>query len=118
MFTVNESQIKGVHIFEVIGRMDGDTAPELGRQMDAALDKAIHQLVLDLNGVDYMSSPGLREIVRIYKRAQSAGGDLRLANPSDRVLTVLQLAGLDRAMKLYTSSLEAVDSFSAASPIK
>ena len=51
--------------------------------------------MLDLGGVEYMSSAGLREMVRVLKRVKRSGGDLRIANPSDRVKEVLELAGLD-----------------------
>jgi anti-sigma B factor antagonist len=111
MFTVNVSQIKGVQLFEILGRIDGDTAPEVGQTIDKVLDQGQMNVVLDLSGVEYMSSPGLREIVRIYKRAVTNGGDLRIANPSERVLAVLQLAGLDRMLKIFNTSIEAVNSF-------
>ena len=82
MATISVSQVKNVHVIEIIGRLDGDSAPEMGRLLDQTLDEGHRQLVLDLGSVDYMSSPGLREIVRVFKRAQQASGDLRVANPS------------------------------------
>jgi anti-sigma B factor antagonist len=58
-----------------------------------------------------MSSAGLREMVRVLKRVKRTGGDLRIANPSDRVKEVLELAGLDTIFEIYPTQVEAVGSF-------
>lgn len=111
MATITIADMNDIRIIEVIGRLDGDTAPEMGRLLDQALNTGHVRLVLDLGGVDYISSTGLREIVRIYKRAQLQGGDLRLANPSEPVMTVMELAGLDTALSIYRTRTAAVQSF-------
>ncbi|MBI5960014.1 MAG: STAS domain-containing protein [Chloroflexi bacterium] len=111
MATISVSKIKSVRIIEIIGRLDGDTAPEMGQMLDQAIDQGDCQLVLDLGSVDYVSSPGLREIVRIFKRAQQLSGDLRIANPSDRVMEILELAGLDTTLEIHPSRIAAVNSF-------
>lgn len=111
MSTISVTKIKTVQVIEVIGRLDGDSAPEMGRLLDQAIDDGCSQLVLDLGSVDYMSSPGLREIVRIFKRAQQQGGDLRIANPADRVMDVMELAGLDTTLQIYPTRIAAVNSF-------
>jgi anti-sigma B factor antagonist len=113
MATINLSEQNNTRIIEVIGRLDGDTAPEMGVLLDQALDTGHVRLVLDLGSVDYISSAGLREIVRVFKRAQAQGGDLRIANPSDPVMTVMELAGLDTALNIYQTRTEAVQSFAA-----
>ena len=108
---INITEVKGVKVIEVTGRMDGDSSPEVGRALDAIIDAGHSKLVLDLGSVDYISSPGLREVVRVYKRAQQVGGDLRIANPSDRVMTVFELAGLDTMIHIYDSDVAAINSF-------
>ena len=111
MSTINVSEIKGVQVIEITGRMDGELAARMGQALDEVLSQGHDRLVLDLGSVDYISSPGLREIVRAYKRAQAGGGDLRIANPSDRVKEVLELAGLDSIFEIYPTQVEAVGSF-------
>ena len=106
------SEMKGVQVIEVAGRLDGNSAPVLGRELDAVLAGGHAHIVLDLGSVDYISSPGLREIVRVFKRVQRKGGDLRIANPSDRVMDVMELAGLDTTLRIYYDTrVQAVDSF-------
>jgi anti-sigma B factor antagonist len=108
---INITEIKGVKIIEVMGRMDGDSSPIVGQALDSIIDEGYDKLVLDLGSVDYISSPGLREVVRVYKRVQQSGGDLRLANPSERVMTVFELAGLDTMLHIYDSDIAAINSF-------
>lgn len=108
---INTSEMRRVQLFEVIGRVDSTNASELGNAMDKAVDDGKSNLVLDLGGVEYMSSAGLREMVRILKRVKRVGGDLRIANPSERVREVLELAGLDSVFEIYPTQVEAVGSF-------
>ena len=111
MATLSIFEQKGVRVLEVIGRLDGDSASEMGQMFDRAVDAGHSALVLDLGSVDYISRPGLREIVRVFKRAQQQGGDLRVANPSDPVMSVMQLAGLDTVLQIYMTRIAAVNSF-------
>jgi anti-sigma B factor antagonist len=108
---INTSEMKRVQLFEVIGRVDSNNANELGSALDEVVDDGKTNLVLDLGGVEYMSSAGLREMVRVLKRVKRGGGDLRIASPSDRVREVLELAGLDTIFEVYPTQVEAVGSF-------
>lgn len=108
---INSSEMKRVRLFEIIGRVDSSNASELGAALDKAADDGHTNLVLDLGSVDYMSSAGLREMVRVLKRVKRTGGDLRIANPSDRVREVLELAGLDTIFEIFPTQVEAVGSF-------
>ena len=108
---ISSSDMRRVQLFEVIGRVDSTNAAELGSAMDKFVDDGKTNLVLDLGGVEYMSSAGLREMVRVLKRVKRTGGDLRIANPSERVREVLELAGLDSIFEIYPTQVEAVGSF-------
>ncbi len=111
MTTINLADFNDIRIIEITGRLDSDSAPELGALLDQALNAGHARLVLDLGSVAYISSAGLREIVRIFKRARAQRGDLRIANPSDPVMSVMELAGLDTALNIYRTRTEAVRSF-------
>ena len=108
---INSSEMKRVQLFEVHGRVDSSNATQLGSVMDRAVDDGRSNLVLDLGAVEYMSSAGLREMVRVLKRVKRSGGDLRIANPSERVSEVLELAGLDSIFEIFPTQVEAVGSF-------
>ena len=103
---------RGVSLVEVHGRVDSTNADQMGEVLTGEIEHGRTQIVLDLSGVDYMSSAGLREIVSALKRAKrEAGGDVRIAEPSYRVREVLELAGLDTILQIYPSQVDAVGSY-------
>jgi ABC-type transporter Mla MlaB component len=54
----------------------------------------MHQLTLNLSEVAYLSSAGIRVLVKFYKQLQGIQGSFIVSNPSEPVKTVLELAGL------------------------
>src|SRR5690606_2017731 len=99
------------HLLEANGRVDSLSANQLAEALNGVIDEGHNQLVIDLGDVEYMSSAGLRELVAAVKRVHKVNGDLGLANPSERVMEVLELAGLDTIFKIYPTQVEAVGSF-------
>ena len=75
------------------------------------IDAGFNNVVLDIGGVDYMSSAGLREMVAALKKVRGSNGDMRVARVNERVFEVLELSGLDTLLQFYDSQAEAVASF-------
>jgi len=103
-----------------VGTLDRRTAPQLEAALQALADKDHSRVVLDLSGVSEMSSAGLRVIISAAKllRNERTGGDLRLVAPGERVIQVLELAGLQSVLRVYGSSAQAVASFAESPPAK
>lgn len=108
---IKSSELKRVQLLEVSGRVDSLSADELREALQTSIDHGYNKLVLELNGVEYMSSAGLREMVSALKTVKKSGGDIRLANPSEKVKEVLELAGLHTIFQVYVTTVEAVGSF-------
>lgn len=90
-----------VQLVEMIGRMDGANSRHLNYLVDSALACGRQELILDMSGLEYMNSAGLRELVDLMDRIKQRGGVLRIANPSDRVKKLLDLVGLDSVLDIY-----------------
>lgn len=106
--------VSGQHRATVLaanGRVDSMTASRLGEAFNQEITAGNVSLVLDLSGVDYMSSAGLRELVNALKRVKRAGGDLRIAQPSRRVREVMEMAGLDTIFVIFDNAAEAAESY-------
>ena len=56
-------------------------------------------VVVDLSQTDFIDSSGLGALVAGLKTARQAGGDLRIARPTEQVRTVLELTNLDRVLR-------------------
>jgi anti-anti-sigma factor len=110
MIDINVSTVANATLIEVSGRVDSMNANQLGEVLSSEIDQGHTNVVLDLAGVEYMSSAGLREIVTALKKVKRASGDLRVAQPSDRVLEIFEMAGLDTIVQIFSSQREAVGS--------
>ena len=73
------------------GWMDTLGAPILASELDA-LESDVEHLTLDMAGLEYCSSAGIRQIVAAQKRMKGA---LTLRNVNDRIKTLLRMAGLE-----------------------
>jgi len=92
------------------GTFDSETAPKL----DAELSKVAgekNKIVLDLKGVEYLSSAGLRAIVKALQASKKSGGSLKLACIPQSVEVVLRTVGMLEMLKSYPSIDEALTSF-------
>ena len=98
---------------EVTGRLDSRTAGEAGdrvAQIAAGPDK---QVVLNLGGLTYCSSAGLRVILRLAKLLQANGGVLKICDARDEVALVLETSGFDSLLSTYPAEKDAVAAFAA-----
>ena len=109
-FSAKSSMNGDVAVVTVAGRVDSVTSASL----DAELEKVVRgskKLVVELKDVVYLSSAGVRSIVKALQTAQKSGGGVRLASVSEPVETVLRTVGMMQMLKAYPSVDEAVASF-------
>ena len=108
---IETNNTQSVSIMEVKGRVDSSTAPELDSALTNLLNNNKNKIVLNLRAVDYLSSAGLRALVKALKDAQKSGGDLRLASVSEPIEVILRTVGMMQMFKLFSTSEEAAAGF-------
>lgn len=108
---INTQEYKRAAVVEISGRIDAARAPELEAVIDDLRSKGNKNLVLDMSEVEFVSSSGLRVMLTARKAAQKAGGDLFIAQPSQRVKDTLDIAGLDVIFTSYDDREAAIASF-------
>ena len=96
---------KRLQFFEIVGRIDGDNATAMAEAIEHAVINGRDQVFLELSGVEYMNSAGLRELVKAFKLVQRVEGRLILINPSDYVRKLLDLVGLESIFEIYVDPL-------------
>lgn len=104
-------EYKRVVALTVTGRIDSANAAEFEEELSKLTQSGKNNLVLDLSGVQFISSAGLRVLVTARKAVKSAGGDIRLASPSAEVVETLKIAGLDVLFESYPDREAAIASF-------
>lgn len=101
----------GAVVVAVSGSIDTLTSGSLAESLAEQIETGARRLVLDMGGVDYISSAGLRSLLAAVKLARRQGGDFRLAEVDQLVLKVLTLSGFTSILKLYDDVGQAVASF-------
>ena len=78
-------------VMEVIGRLDTSSAPVLDQKLLAEVPETAN-LTLDLKGLEYISSAGLRVLLSAQKRMQKTGS-MKLKNVREEVMDVFEMTG-------------------------
>ena len=78
-------------IIKLVGRLDTTTAPALDRTMNEDIADVKH-LVLDLKGLEYISSAGLRVLLGAQKKMQKIGS-MKVTNVREEVMEVFEMTG-------------------------
>jgi anti-sigma B factor antagonist len=95
-------------VVTVNGEIELDTADELDSYLDGMLRQDVRRIVLDLSGVEFCDSSGLRVLLRAHRHAALLGGSLRLAGTGPTVRKVLQISGLDAHLTVFDTAEAAV----------
>lgn len=94
------SKIEGTKAsISIVGKLSVTTAPELETLVND-VPEDVANFDLDLAGLEYISSAGLRVLVSTQKLAARRGGGMVLLNPSDDVMEILEMTGLSEVMEI------------------
>ncbi len=88
---INIERENGKALMKIEGRLDTTTAPELEKAINGEGDE-LKSLVLDFNGVDYISSAGLRVLLTAQKK-MNAQGYMELRGVSEAVMDIFEMTG-------------------------
>jgi len=106
---VSTLQYKHCDLVKVSGRIDSATASQLAKVLDGITDSGRFKIILELSGVDFMSSAGLRVLISTQKNCKRYNrGELVLALVPKRIYDALELAGFVPLFKFYDNILDAV----------
>ncbi len=109
---ITVTKLKRCDLLKLEGRFDSNTAPELDQAMNDSMDDGVFRIVLDMQDVEYFGSAAIRALVNAYKSCrETTGGDVRLAAVPDRIMHVLELAGIAPLVEIFETPTLAVGSF-------
>jgi anti-sigma B factor antagonist len=111
IFSIETDNRQSISVMKVKGRVDSETAPELDDALTKLLQDNRNKIVLNLQDVNFMSSAGLRAMVKAYQSANKSGGDVRLAAVSEPIEVILRTVGMMQMFKLFSTSEEAAAGF-------
>jgi anti-sigma B factor antagonist len=89
---VNQSTVKDVNVVRLTGDLDGNTAPAVQAEI-MQLVVPYAKMILDMSGVSYMSSAGLRMLLVTYRSINSQSGKVILVGLSEEIRDTMSLTG-------------------------
>lgn len=111
---IAERKVSDVTILDLTGKMTLGEGDEMLKQtINNLLAGGSKKIVLNLEGVPYIDSAGLGEVVRTHTTVSRQGGSLKLLNLTKRIEDLLSITKLLTVFDTYDTEAEAIKSFSA-----
>ncbi|MBU8932733.1 MAG: STAS domain-containing protein [candidate division Zixibacteria bacterium] len=115
--SLSEGDRQGVSEVRVDGVIDTATAGELEAVIDSLLKRQRYAILIDLAGVDYISSAGWGIFISHIKDIRDNDGDIKLASMIPNVYEIYELLEFDKVLRSYTSIDEARVDFGNGSEV-
>jgi anti-sigma B factor antagonist len=106
--TVPETSTTAYTVVALVGEVDATNSDELHSLLDSVVQGHPLLLLVDLSGLTFMDSTGLRMLLRASRVLDQQGGVLSLVAPQAAVGRVLQLTKADQLIPVYDSVADAV----------
>jgi len=105
---VDDVTVATIHVSE----LDAGNASDFRRDISPILE-AHHRLVFDLSRLRFVDSSGLGAFISCLRKANAAGGDLKLCALSKPVRAVFELVRMHRVFDIFATREEAVNAIAA-----
>lgn len=111
---IRSTEEDGITLVFLAGRFDELATREAERAFQTILDKRAQRVLLDLSGVDYVSSSALRVLLMMHRGVARHAGSLRLCGLTPFVAEVFETSNLNRVFESFPTLEAARSSFSGA----
>ena len=100
-------KVDGHSVVDVKGEIDVYTAPKLREKLIELVSEGSYEVVVNLEGVDFLDSTGLGVLVGALKRGKAHDGNLSLVCTQDKILKIFKITGLTKVFPIHESVEEA-----------
>ena len=111
MTDLTEEQKGDIFILRIKGRLDAVSSPQVEKRIFEAIYHGQSNLVLDVAGVNYLSSAGMRMLLSITKKLRTVPGKLIICGVTANVIDVLKMSGFNHALHLEKTEEDALKCF-------
>ena len=113
--TIHTRQSGSVAIVDLSGKIVlGESTGALREELRRLLAQGTRNIVINLQGVSYVDSAGLGELVGAYTTATNQGGSVKLLNIQSKIRDLMQITKLHTIFKTFDNEGDAVASFGTA----
>ena len=111
MLDLMDREENGIVVVEVEGKMNTTDSPEAGAYLDELIAEGTTQILLNLAGVDFVASTGLRVILATGKKLMAAGGKLVICGLNPTVKEVFRMSGFSQMFTVLETEAEGLAAF-------
>ena len=98
----------GIAVLALAGRLNQASADTLhSAAMEIAGEDDCKALIIDMGGVDFIASVGIRSLIRPSQALSMRGGKLAVANLNPQIDEFFKLTGLDQMFRVYETVADA-----------
>lgn len=113
-FQVNRKDLDEVSVVYLDGYLDAHTAPDFEKALQELADENRIQIVVNLADLTYISSAGLGVFMGFIEDIRGKGGDIKLAEPTEKVFRVFDLLGFPVLYEIFQKESEAIDKYKSS----
>jgi len=108
---MSNKNVGDITVIQLEGKMNTATSSDADAHLSQLIAGGSNKLILNMEGVDYISSSGLRVILASGKKISASGGGLAFCNLNPSVGEVFRISGFNSIFRVFGSEQEALDSF-------
>ena len=98
---ITESRRESFLVVSPNGRLDSSTSSQLDRYMSAVIDRGDVDLIIDMTGLEYISSTGLSVFLSSAKKIRRNDGRMALSGLNSRIRLAFEMSGFLRLFPVY-----------------
>ncbi|MCU0587131.1 MAG: STAS domain-containing protein [Syntrophobacteraceae bacterium] len=98
---VMEKRMEGIVVLSVRGRIDSNTSDEFEKMLLSRVQAGENRLILDFQELDYISSAGLRVLLKATKELKKTSGQMCLCSIRDYIQEVLDMSGFSSFLPIH-----------------
>ena len=108
---ISTRNIGDILAIDIAGKLDTHTSVSALEELMEIVDSSPAKVLVSLAALEFVSSAGLRVILRVTKHVRGYGGDLKVSGAQGVVKEVLEISGFDSLLDLFDDEGQTVGSF-------
>ncbi len=112
-FEVHRRDLDRISVLNIRGFLDAHTAPEFEEALQKLLREKRFQVIVNLEGLEYISSAGLGVFMGVIEDIRQNKGDLKICCANPKVFKVFDLLGFPSLYEFFNREEEAVAAFAS-----
>jgi anti-anti-sigma factor len=108
---IHTRRVKDVVVADLVGRLDSRTVGPASTELNQIVQAGERKVLLNVAGLEYISSAGLRAIHVAAKLVKGHGGTLKICQANPMVKEVMDVTGISHLLDLHTTEADALKAF-------